>query len=84
MPVPTKLKRYVEWMSRGRLTGRVAFALDPRKVPEPKPGAEWQVDQNFNAAEALLERPELRFVIKAALDNGVAMLEDPPAERGPA
>lgn len=78
-----KLKRYVEWMSRGRLTGRVAFTIDPWKVPEPMPGPNGTGSQ-VQRRRPLLERPELKAVIKTALDDGVALTEDPPAGRGPA
>ncbi len=68
------LARYLEWMSRGRRTGRVVYATKEWNVPIPKPGAEWQLDTKFNAAEELLRDPKLKTVIEAALKNGVAVV----------
>jgi hypothetical protein len=78
------LKRYIEWMSRGRLTGRTAYTLDPCKLPDPLPGSEWQLDHNFNVAEALLERPHLKPTIQEAVNKGVAILDERSIGRGPA
>jgi hypothetical protein len=68
------LTRYVEWMSRGRRTGRVVYATKERNVPKPLPGAEWQLDARFNAAEELLRDPDLKVVIKAALEKGAEVV----------
>ena len=43
-------------------------------LPEPKVGAEWAVDSNFNAAEELLRDPTLKDVIKSAIDDGSAIV----------
>jgi hypothetical protein len=56
-------------MSRGRKTDRIAYVMNERDLPEPKVGAEWQVDNNFNAAEELLRDPALKDVFKLAIDN---------------
>jgi hypothetical protein len=68
------LKRYVEWMTRGRRTERVVYAINEWNVPKPLPGAEWQLDTKFNAAEELLSDPELKTVLKAALERGSEMV----------
>src|ERR1700739_4800502 len=68
---PTKLNRYIEWLSRGSKTGRVAYALRASNLPKTSPGAEWQLDSKFNAAEELLRDPSLKDVIRAAIDKGV-------------
>jgi DNA-directed RNA polymerase alpha subunit len=68
------LRRYFEWLSRGRRTGRAAYVLNDRDLPEPLPGAEWQLDQQFNAAEELLSNPNLKAAIAAALKNGVEIV----------
>lgn len=39
-------------------------------LPQPSPGAEWQIDTKFSTADPPLRDPELRTVFKAALDNG--------------
>ena len=54
------LKKYAEWMSRGRKTGRVAYVLDEWKLPEPRAGAEWAADNAFNAADELLRDPAMK------------------------
>ena len=64
------LKKYVEWMSRGRKTDRVAYVLRERDLPDPTAGAEWAVDITFNAAEELLRDPTLKDAFKSAIDNG--------------
>lgn len=71
------LKRYVEWMSRGRRTGRVVYVAKERNVPKPSPGAEWQLDTKFNTADELLRDPELKTVIKAALQKGAEVVYFP-------
>jgi hypothetical protein len=71
---PTKLNRYIEWLSRGSRTGRVAYALRASNLPKTSPGAEWQLDSKFNAAEELLRDPSLKDVIKAAIDKGVKVV----------
>ena len=43
-------------------------------LPMPLPGAEWQVDQKFSAADELLRDPELETVFKAALEKGVGIV----------
>jgi hypothetical protein len=69
-----KLERYIEWMSGGRRTGRVAYALGARNLPKPVTGAQWQRDAKFNVAEELLRDPPLKDVIKAAIDKGVEIV----------
>jgi len=43
-------------------------------LPMPLPGAEWQVDQKFSAADELLRDPELETVFKAALEKGFGIV----------
>ena len=63
------LKRYIEWMSRGRRTNREVYALKEWDLPNAVPGAEWQLDKTFNLADELLRDPELKTVFKAALEK---------------
>jgi hypothetical protein len=72
------LKRYIEWMSRGRRTNREVYALKEWNLPNPVPGAEWQLDKTFNLADELLRDPELKTVFRAALEKGVR----PPSASG--
>jgi hypothetical protein len=76
------LKRYVEWMSRGRRTERVVYVINESNVPKPLPGAEWQLDPKFNAAEELLGDPELKDVFKAAVENGSELVVQKPRAQG--
>ena len=69
-----KLERYIEWMSGGRRTGRVAYALGARNLPKPVTGAQWQLDPKFYVSDELLQDPSLRDVIKVAIDNGVEVV----------
>jgi hypothetical protein len=65
------LRRYVEWMSRGRRTDRVTYVL--KELPMARPGAEWQIDPKFNAAEEILAASELKDVFAKAIAKGVAV-----------
>ena len=68
------VKKYVEWLSRGKRTGRVAYVVRERHLPMPLPGAEWQMDARFNAAEAILTTPDLNAVLSVAAKDGVAVV----------
>ena len=46
-----RLKKYIEWMSRGRRTNRIAYVMKERDLPTPVPGAEWRIDEKFSAAD---------------------------------
>ena len=71
------IKRYIEWMSRGRLTNREVYVLNEWDLPKPLPGAEWQVDKTFNLAGELLRDPELKTVLKAVLEKGAEIVIRP-------
>jgi hypothetical protein len=68
------LRRYVEWMNGGRRTGRVAYVIIEKNMPKPAPGAEWQIDTKFNLADELLRDPDLKTVVKAALEKGAEVV----------
>ena len=68
------LKKYVEWMSRGRKTDRVAYVLNEWDLPEPRAGAEWAADNTFNAAEEMALNPSLKEALGSASDNGSAVV----------
>ena len=68
-----RLRKYVEWMSRGRRTKRIAYVMKEWDLPLPLPGAEWQPDPKFSVADELLANPEMKAVFKEALENGVAL-----------
>ena len=69
-----RLKRYIEWMSRGRRTDRVAYVLSEWDLPVALPGAEWQLDTKFNAAEEILRDPSLETTHRAALETGCQLV----------
>ena len=70
------LKKYIEWMSRGRRTDR-EVVLKEWDLPKPLPGAKWQVDKTFNLADELLRDPELKTVLKAVLEKGAEVVIKP-------
>jgi hypothetical protein len=41
-----RLRKYVEWMSRGR---RIAYVMKDWDLPLPLPGAEWQLDAQVHS-----------------------------------
>jgi hypothetical protein len=69
-----RLKKYIERMSRGRRTNRIAYVMKEWDLPTPVPGAEWRIDEKFNVADELLRDPELKTVFKAALEKGVEVI----------
>jgi len=72
-----RLRKYVEWMSRGRRTERIAYVIKEWELPKPLPGAEWQLDTKFNVADELLENPDLKAVFAEALEKGAALYTPP-------
>ena len=68
------LRRYVEWMNRGRRTDRVVYVAKEWNMPKPVPGAEWQLDTKFKLADELLRDPDLKTVVKAALEKGAEVV----------
>jgi hypothetical protein len=69
-----RLKKYIEWMSRGRRTSRIAYVMKEWDLPTPVPGAEWRIDQKFSVTDELLRDPGLETVFKAALEKGVEII----------
>jgi hypothetical protein len=68
------LRKYVEWLNRGRRTDRVAYVLDEWDLPVPLPGAEWARDSKFDAAEELQANPALEATFRDAIEKGVAVV----------
>ena len=64
-------KKFVEWLSRGRWTDRTAYATREWDLPEPLPGAEWQIDAKFQPE--LLRDPELKQV-SSRLEKGAELV----------
>jgi len=72
-----RLRKYVEWMSRGRRTNRTAYVIKEWDLPLPLPGAEWQLDPKFSVGDELLNNPDLKAVFKEVLEQGVALRSVP-------
>jgi hypothetical protein len=72
--MPDRLARYIEWQSGGRRTGRVAYVIGKRNLPETIVGAEWQIDAQFDAANEILHNPDIKAVFQAAIANGVEVV----------
>jgi hypothetical protein len=70
----SRLRKYIEGMAYGRKTNRAAYAMEVAALPDPIPGAAWQEDPSFSAADELLSDPELKTVFKAALESGCAIV----------
>ena len=78
------IRRYIEWLSRGRFTGRVAYVIREWSMPDPQPGAEWQLDSAFNVADELRARPGLKVTLIEAVKAGAATVQETAIDRGPA
>ena len=68
-----RLKKYIEWMSRGRRTNRIAYVMKEWDLPTPVPGVEWRIDEKLSPADELLHDPELKVVFEA-LEKGVEVI----------
>jgi hypothetical protein len=72
--MPDKLARYIEWQSGGRRTGRVAYVIGARNLPETIVGAEWQIDHQFNVANEILRDPNIKALFRDVIANGVKLV----------
>jgi hypothetical protein len=68
-----RLRKYFESLAYGKRTARVAYVIDPTKMPPPVKGGEWSEDKQFNAANEILARPMLKRAFASALRNGCAI-----------
>ena len=68
-------------MPDGRITDRVAYAIDVAALPASLAAAEWIEDSTFKPADAVLADPDpdLRTVYKTAIDKGCAIVTTPAA-----
>jgi len=69
-----KIRKFVEDLGYGRVSNRVAYALDESNLPEPVAGAKWREDKDFNESESA-ENHGFHRVLEAARRNGVAVVE---------
>jgi hypothetical protein len=70
-----KLKRYIEWMTRGRKTGRTAYVIYEWDLPSCLPGAEWAIDHDFDAIKELRTNRELRNTVVNDVKAGVPVVD---------
>jgi hypothetical protein len=64
-----KLKKYVEWITGGRQTGRIAYAVSEFDLPRVLPGAEWHPDLKFDAGAELELDPSLQDIFDEAIEK---------------
>lgn len=69
-----RLRKFVEKGPFDEGPGRSAYAFEAAILPAPSDGMKWHPVANFSAAEELLQDPGLKVVLKAALDNGFAVV----------
>jgi hypothetical protein len=69
------VKRYIEWMTRGRKTGRTAYVIYEWDLPSCLPGAEWAIDRDFNAIKELKTNLELRNTVVNDVKAGVPVVD---------
>ena len=65
-----RLTKVLETGAFGEKSGRVAYVLNPEKLPEPRPGFAWRKDATFSPADAILADSGLKEVFSAAIRNG--------------
>ncbi|QDM18186.1 hypothetical protein [Tardiphaga sp. vice278] len=71
----TKLRRFFETLPRGERTDRVAYVTSIAKMPDAADGCDWKEDTSFNAAEAILQNPNLKTLYSTAIKDGCAVTD---------
>ena len=71
----TKLRRFYEAIPFGRRTDRAAYVTSIAAMPDAVDGSEWKEDAAFNAAEAILNDPDLKQIYSAAIKDGCAIVD---------
>jgi hypothetical protein len=69
---PTKLRLFVEHLASSGV-GRRAYVTITASMPAPIEGATWIEQPAFNAAEAILEHPDLKSLYSDAIKFGCAV-----------
>ena len=72
---PKGLKRYIEWTLQGVQTGKIAYVMARRKLPEPVHGGKWTLDSKFNPAQEILHDPTMADIFVAAIVRGLGVVE---------
>jgi hypothetical protein len=66
----TGIIRYLEFGGYGERTGRQLFIKADAPLPAPAHGAQWRIDQTFNAGDEILKSSGFRQVLASVLKNG--------------
>jgi hypothetical protein len=77
-----RLRKLIELGGAGQRSGREAFVLRPETLPAAHAGFEWREDETFNAADAILDDPELKAAFSAAIKEGHVVLKRRPPSPG--
>jgi hypothetical protein len=70
-----RLRKYIERSDAGQEL-RTAYALTAPALPDPRPRSQWREETTFSAADEVLANPELKSVIKTAIQRGFALLPE--------
>ena len=66
----TGIVRYLEFGGYGERTGRQLVIKADAPKPAPAPGAQWRIDQAFNAGDKILKSSGFREVLASVLKKG--------------
>jgi hypothetical protein len=69
-----RLQKFVEKGASGEGPFRTAYVLDVRSLPQSDGGNRWNPVNTFSPADELLNDPDLKAVLKLAIDNGCAIV----------
>lgn len=69
-----RLQKFEERGAFGEKPGRVAYALDPTKLPAAARGFEWHAVIGFMPGDAILQDPGLKEVFAAAIKHDYALV----------
>ncbi|KJC47323.1 hypothetical protein UB31_18895 [Bradyrhizobium sp. LTSP849] len=69
-----RLQKFEERGAYGERPGRIAYALDASRLPEPTKGLDWRPVSGFNAEDALRDDPGLKPIFEKAMKQGYALV----------
>lgn len=69
-----RLQKFVEKGAYGERPGRIAYALDVSRLPEPTKGLDWRLVSGFNADDAVREEPGLKLILENAMKHGYELV----------
>jgi hypothetical protein len=70
-----KVRKFWEGLDFGRVSNRIAYAIDPNNLPEPMPGAVWKEDIKFDERTAISDDPSLQQVMDTVRRSGFAIVD---------